>query len=215
MDTRRAESFSDGVFAVAITVLVFNLLSIGGPSGPALSYHLLVVKSWPQYAAYAVGFLTIGIMWLNHHTMLAHVVRADRVTLVLNILLLMGVVAMPFPTALVAENLTRSAQEAQVAAVSYGVVSILISVSFSAMWAYLAAHQESLTAGPITRQRRSTVRFSAGLVGYVIGTLVAAFLSAGAALAIYGLIAVYYLFEQLPAPVAGDPPDLQDAASGD
>jgi uncharacterized membrane protein len=214
MDTRRAESFSDGVFAVAITVLVFNLLSIGGPAGPALSYHLLVVMSWPQYAAYAVGFLTIGIMWLNHHTMLAHVVRADRVTLVLNILLLMGVVAMPFPTALVAENLTRSAREAQVAAVSYGVVSILISISFSAMWAYLAAHQESLTAGPIRRQRRSTVRFSAGLAGYIIGTLVAAFLSAGAALAIYGLIAVYYLFEQLPAPAAGDPQDLQDAPSG-
>jgi uncharacterized membrane protein len=213
MDTRRAESFSDGVFAVAITVLVFNLLSIGGPAGPALSYHLLVAASWPQYAAYAVGFLTIGIMWLNHHTMLAHVVRVDRVALVLNILLLMGVVAIPFPTALVAENLTRSARQAQVAAVSYGVVSILLSIGFAAMWTYLA-HQESLTAGPIRRQRRSTVRFSAGLAGYIIGTLVAAFLSAGAALAIYGLIAIYYLFEHLPAPAGADPLDLQDAPSG-
>jgi uncharacterized membrane protein len=145
--------------------------------------------------------------------MLAHVVRVDRVALVLNILLLMGVVAIPFPTALVAENLTRSAKEAQVAAVSYGVVSILLSIGFAAMWTYLAAHQQSLTAGPIRRQRRSTMRFTAGLFGYVIGTLVAAFLSAGAALAIYGLIAVYYLFEHLPAPAAGDPQEQQDAPS--
>src|ERR1022692_5236461 len=115
MDTRRAESFSDGVFAVAITVLVFNLLAIG--HGP-LSYRLLL-DSWPQYASYVVSFLTIGIMWLNHHTMLSHVSRVDRITLVLNTFLLMGVVAVPFPTALVADGLasTAPAGAAQVAAV--------------------------------------------------------------------------------------------------
>ena len=65
MDSRRAESFSDGVFAVAITVLIFNLLPIGRE---ALSYRVLA-SAWPQYAAYVVSFLTIGIMWMNHHTM--------------------------------------------------------------------------------------------------------------------------------------------------
>src|SRR5215471_13408483 len=98
MDSGRAEAFSDGVFAVAITLLIFNLLPIGSnePLG----------CTWPQYAAYVVSFLTIGIMWMNHHTLFGHVRLIDRPLLVLNLLLLMGVVAIPFPTALVAENLT-------------------------------------------------------------------------------------------------------------
>jgi uncharacterized membrane protein len=217
VDTRRAESFSDGVFAVAITVLVFNLLAIDADGTP-LSYHLLLHDSWPKYAAYAVGFLTIGIMWLNHHTMMAHVAKIDRTALVLNIFLLMAVVAMPFPTALVAENLTKPDPAGRVAAVSYGVVSILISVGFALMWTYVSARQESLAVRPI-RSARSTLRFTAGLAGYVVGTLVAALFSAYAALAIYALIAVYYLFEHLPSPSQSQSPspedlgDIQDAPS--
>ena len=69
MDTRRAESFSDGVFAVAITVLIFNLLAIG--PGEASVPGLL--NAWPSYFAYVVSFLTIGIMWMNHHTMFGHI----------------------------------------------------------------------------------------------------------------------------------------------
>lgn len=196
MDTRRAESFSDGVFAVAITVLVFNLLAIG--HGP-LSYRLLL-DSWPQYAAYVVSFLTIGIMWLNHHTMLSLVSRVDRTTLVINTFLLMGVVAVPFPTALVADHLTADAPAGgQVAAVVYGLVMIAISIGYSALWVYLSAHRESLGATTMRAPLQATLRFSAGLIGYVIATLVAAFWSSGVSLAMYGLIAVYYLFEHLPS----------------
>ena len=101
MSTGRAEAFSDGVFAVAITVLVFGLLPIG--TGKLDAGVLL--DAWPQYFAYVVSFLTIGIMWMNHHTILAHVARVDRPLLVINLLLLMGIVAIPFPTALVAEHL--------------------------------------------------------------------------------------------------------------
>jgi uncharacterized membrane protein len=207
MDSRRAESFSDGVFAVAITVLVFNLLSIHEPA----SYRMLL-HSWPQYASYVVSFLTIGIMWLNHHTMLSHVSRVDRITLVLNTFLLMGVVAVPFPTALVADGLasTAPAGAAQVAAVVYGLVLIAISIAFSAMWLYLSAHQESLAAMPIRAPRQATLRFSAGLIGYVVATIVAALGLPGVALGIYGLIAVYYLFEHLPE-VAGDSAADEDA----
>src|SRR5258708_12799697 len=103
MSSGRAESFSDGVFAVAITVLIFNLLPIG--QGHHLPYPVLG-SAWPQYAAYVVSFLTIGIMWMNHHTLFGHVRLIDRPLLVLNLLLLMGVVAIPFPTALVADHLT-------------------------------------------------------------------------------------------------------------
>jgi|CZKT01.1.fsa_nt_gi uncharacterized membrane protein len=203
MESRRAESFSDGVFAVAITVLVFNLLSIG----PGVLTYRVLLHAWPQYAAYVVSFLTIGIMWLNHHTMLSLVSKVDRTTLVLNTFLLMGVVAVPFPTALVADHLAANAPAgSRVAAVVYGLVMIAISVGFSAMWLYLSAHQVKLAAKPISTPRRASVRFSAGLGGYVAGTVVAAFGAATVALGIYGVIAVYYLFEHLPESGAGDEP---------
>ena len=207
MDSRRAESFSDGVFAVAITVLVFNLLpiadhtarglSVGGPGG--LAHY------WPAYLAYVVSFLTIGIMWLNHHTMLAQVSKVDRPVLVLNLFLLMGVVAIPFPTALVADHLTGSVGGARVAAVTYGLVMIAISIAYGSLWIYLAAHQEALGARRrIHRPRLSTLRFTIGNAGYIGGTLIA-LVSPTAAVAIFGLLAVYYMFEHLPSlPVEDD-----------
>jgi uncharacterized membrane protein len=200
VDSRRAESFSDGVFAVAITILVFNLLPVGAGSVSSGQLTRALSTAWPQYAAYAVSFLTIGIMWLNHHTMLAHVNRVDRTLLALNLFLLMGVVAIPFPTALVAEHLTGKFRAGgQVAAVVYGLVMIAISIGYSGMWLYLESHRDRLGGSARTRSVRATsIRFGAGLIGYVAATLIAALVSATAALVLYGLIAVYYLFDQLP-----------------
>ena len=200
METRRLESFSDGVFAVAITLLVFNLLMIGDKTP---SFTSLVSAAWPQYFAYVVGFLTIGIMWLSHHTMVRHARQVDRVTLILNIFLLMFVVAVPFPTALVADNLNKPA--AGPAVVAYGVLSILLSIAFAAMWSYMSGHQESLASLSAAQRLRSVLRFSAGLLGYIAGTVVAALWSPIAGLIIFGLVAVYYLFEQLPSPPADGP----------
>lgn len=212
METRRLESFSDGVFAVAITVLVFNLLTIGDRG---LTYGtLLSSRTWPQYFAYVVGFLTIGIMWLNHHAMVMHAERVDRVTLILNIVLLMTVVAVPFPTALVAGHLTEPGPGAAVAVVTYGVVSVLLSTAFAAMWWYLSTHQESLASRSGAERLRSVLRFGAGLFGYIAGTLVAAFWSPIAGLVIFGLVAVYYLFEQLPSPAAGSAAGLDGVIRG-
>ena len=137
MDSRRAEAFSDGVFAVAITLLVLDLALPGpGPLHQSLTYRLL--HDWPQYFAYVVSFLTIGIMWMNHHTILAHVSRVDRALLVLNLFLLMGVVAIPFPTALVAEHLRDSGAAA--ATVTYGLVMIAVSFGFAGLWIYVVRH---------------------------------------------------------------------------
>ena len=217
MDSRRAESFSDGVFAVAITLLIFNLLPIG--SGP-LSYRVLG-EAWPQYAAYAVSFLTIGIMWMNHHTLFGHIRRIDRSLLVLNLLLLMGVVAIPFPTALVAEHLTGPHKSGgSAAAVVYGAVMIAISLAYNAIWEYLVRNAEALGSVNSRAALRASVpgfghgpglaakipRWSIGLLGYLVGALAAAFWSAGVALAIYGALAVYYLFNHLPDPTAGPGP---------
>ena len=214
MDSRRAESFSDGVFAVAITVLVFNLLTVADktalPATLTVGSHLGhpgLGHYWPAYLAYVVSFLTIGIMWLNHHTMLAQVSKVNRPVLVLNLFLLMGVVAIPFPTALVADHLTGSAGahgQAEVAAVTYGLVMIAISVGYASMWLYLAAHQQVLGAQRrMHRPRLSTFRFTIGNAGYLAATLIA--LAAPlVALIIFGLLAVYYMVEHLPSPPVDD-----------
>lgn len=201
MDSRRAESFSDGVFAVAITVLVFNLLPIAdkttGVDGlPALTARHLV-HYWPSYLAYVVSFLTIGIMWVNHHGLFGRISRVDRPLLLLNLFLLMGIVAIPFPTALVADHLSDSRQ-GEVAAVTYGLVMIAISIGYGLIWVYVIGHQQALGARRgLSLRQPASLWFTAGNIGYIAGTLVA-LVAPVASLVIYGLLAVYYIFEHLP-----------------
>jgi uncharacterized membrane protein len=212
MQSRRAESFSDGVFAVAITILVFNLLPIADQTMQSRLTVGHLASHWAAYLAYVVSFLTIGIMWLNHHTMLAQVTRVDRTVLVLNLFLLMGVVAIPFPTALVADHVNEF-YAGKVAAVTYGLVMIAISVGYASTWLYVAAHQEALGARrKVATPRMSTFRFTAGNGGYIAGTLIA-LVSPVAALIIFGLLAVYYMFEHLPEPAADG--DDRAAPGGD
>jgi len=195
MDSRRAEAFSDGVFAVAITVLVFGLLDIGSSTLTAA----VLLHAWPHYFAYVVSFITIGIMWMNHHTILAHVDRVNRPLLVLNLLLLMGIVAIPFPTALVAAHLRDPG--GTVATVTYGLVMIAISAGFAGVWIYVVTHAPALGAAvPQGALRQSVPGFTLGGAAYVAGTLIAAFWSPVIALVIFGLLGVYYLFEHLPSP---------------
>jgi uncharacterized membrane protein len=126
--------------------------------------------------------------------------------LVLNLILLMGIVAIPFPTALVADHLNDGAA-GKVATVTYGLVMIAISIPFAALWIYLAAHQHELRARRRVRTPRlSTLRFTAGNAGYVAGTIVALFVPV-AGLFIFGLLAVYYLFSHLPDPATGEEAD--------
>ncbi len=207
MSTGRAEAFSDGVFAIAITLLVLSLVVSGHGT---LTSQLLA--AWPRYFAYVVSFLTIGIMWMNHHTILAHVQRVDRPLLVINLLLLMGIVAIPFPTALVADNLTGKGGIA--AAVTYGLVMIAISLGFAGLWIYVVTHAAALGAAmPPEALRQSIPGFTGGLIAYVAATLIAAYVNAVAAVIIFGLLAVYYLFEHLPSP-AEDGPQSGDGGIG-
>jgi uncharacterized membrane protein len=200
MSTGRAEAFSDGVFAIAITLLVLSLKLSG--SGTVKSQLL---AAWPQYFAYVVSFLTIGIMWMNHHTILAHVQRVDRPLLVINLLLLMGVVVIPFPTVLVAQHLTDKAA-APAAVVTYGLVMIAISLGFAGLWIYVVTYATALGAAvPPEALRQSIPGFTGGLIAYVLATLIGAFYSPVAALILFGLLAVYYLFEHLPSPAEEGP----------
>ena len=114
MDKGRVETFSDGVFAIAITLLV---LTIAQPSGFGhLAHHL--VRRWPSLAAYVVSFTIIGIMWVNHHTIFTHLRVVNRGLFYFNLLLLMTIVFIPYPTEVFGEALSRS-QDATTAAVFY------------------------------------------------------------------------------------------------
>jgi len=172
------EAFSDGVFAIAITLLVINLLEIHGN----LAHH------WPEYAAFAFSFLTIGVMWVNHHHLMNQFVRADRVFLFLNLLLLMGVVFIPFPTGLIGEDIRT--EGAKAAALAYGCTGIYLSICFSVLWHYGRLHVLRQDADPkevsgITRS------YIPGAPLYLTGTLIAFASPVGSAI-FYGAIAVFY-----------------------
>ena len=116
LSTSRLEAFSDGVIAVAITLLVLDLHVPSPTERGSLARHLF--EQWPSFAAYLVSFLTIGVIWLNHHAMLRRFARADHSVLTLNVLLLMCIVVLPFSTSLMAAYLTAPA--GHLAAVIYG-----------------------------------------------------------------------------------------------
>jgi uncharacterized membrane protein len=203
METRRAEAFSDGVFGVAITVLVFGLLPIGVGRGvgPAL------LNAWPQYLAYVVSFLTIGIMWLNHHALMGSLRVVNRSLLVINLFLLMGVVAVPWPTTLVADHLNGPGTDGgRAAAILYGVVLFAVLLTYAVMWLYIGRNAARIARDPDRPPTRlKSAAFMVGLGGYALGAVVAVF-SPGAAVTIYGLVAVYYLFEHPPRQTASSTP---------
>jgi uncharacterized membrane protein len=206
VDTRRAESFSDGVFAVAITVLVFGLLPIG--TAPHLGPALL--HAWPRYLAYVVSFLTIGIMWLNHHALMGSLRIVNRSLLVINLILLMGVVAVPWPTALVADHLNGPGMAGgRAAAIVYGVMLFAVLLAYTVMWLYIGRNAAKIAREPDRPPTRlKSAAFMVGLGGYAVGAVVAIF-SPGAAVTIYGLVAVYYLFEHQPASAASPEPAIE------
>jgi uncharacterized membrane protein len=194
-ETGRIEAFSDGVFAIAITLLVIELHLPDTAKGSV--WHGLV-HAWPQFAAYLTSFFIIGIMWANHHSMFRSIVRADRILLFLNLLLLLWTTLLPFPTRLVAENLRDGGTNAAQAAAVYSATLTLAAVSFSLIWAY-AVRGGRLLAEPIGTSRdewRSIGRFSLGTFLYA-ATIGISFASPGAALAIQFALALYYLFEQV------------------
>src|SRR5579863_9916574 len=117
MSKERLETFSDGVFAIAITLLV---LTIASPTKYTDLGHQLGLR-WPSLAAYVVSFIVIGIMWLNHHTIFTHLDHVDRGLFYLNLLLLMTIVFIPYPTGVLGEALRRGVG-ATTAAVFYSAV---------------------------------------------------------------------------------------------
>jgi uncharacterized membrane protein len=191
--TTRLEAFSDGVFAIAATLLVLELRV--PREEPDLASAL--VRLWPAYAAYLVSFLTIGIIWVNHHTLLEHCRRVDRRFLYLNVLLLMTVAIVPFPTSLVNEYILAE-HGATAALVTYGLGGLLIAIAFAAVFFY-ATHDARLVGDhrAARRVRQEGRFFTIGLGSYLVG-IALAFVAPVASLAVYGVTAIFYAFPLLP-----------------
>jgi uncharacterized membrane protein len=130
-ETSRIEAFSDGVFAIAITLLI---LEIKIPHRDQGSLAAGLLHQWPSYLAFLLSFAYIGIMWINHHRMFTHIKRSNDVLLILNLLLLVGVTAVPFPTAVLAEHLGGPGQ--RTAALIYNATFIVIAIAFNLLWRY-------------------------------------------------------------------------------
>jgi uncharacterized membrane protein len=197
-DTNRLVAFSDGVFAITITLLV---LEITPPTDARNLLHGLVAL-WPSYLAYALTFLFIGQVWANHHVMFDHIRAADRLVLLLNTLLLMVVAFLPFATSVLAEAL-RSGHGERTAVVFYGIAFDVTALTFNAVWQYACRHHllsEALDSAGATAISR---RFQLALGWLATGALL------GAVLPVLGVIviAAFNAFYWLPIP--GESPSAQ------
>lgn len=184
------ESFSDGVMAVAITLLALDVAVPRPRAHHTLAYELL--RQWPIYAAYMTSFVTIGIIWINHHAVISRLERADHPILLLNLLLLLCIAVVPFATSLVATYLDQPHGQAIAAGVYAGTFLVLTIVFVTLSWHILFRKAHMLGVELTHDRRRKLVgRGFTGVVPYAIATAVAP-LSAYATLIICGAIAVFY-----------------------
>ena len=194
MKTSRLEAFSDGVFAVAITLLVLQFTVPLTQSG-----HLLeaLLGQWPQLATYAASFLTVGVVWVNHHAVFKGLRTVDRTIQFINLVLLLTVVLVPYPTQLLGHYL-NSGWDGSVAAAFYGVVSTVMSIAFLALVAWALTHPDLLQP-TVRAMHLSEVlpRFGLGLIIYA-ASIGLAFVSAWLVIVLFAVTAVYYAFNQIP-----------------
>ena len=194
-ETGRLEAFSDGVFAVAITLLVLNIKIPGVdvaasqlPNDAKLWSMLL--REWPMLAAYTTSFATIGVMWINHHRLYTHIKRTNTMLMLLNLLLLLVIVFVPVPTALVAEYLVHPDEHA--AALLYSGTMVILAVCFNLLWRYASYHNRLLSKNADTRAVSAITRqYMFGPVVYLLALILALF-STPASLTLNFLLALFF-----------------------
>ncbi len=174
MSVGRLEAFSDGVFAIVITLLVLDVKVPDQANG-----HLAqaLAAQWPQYVAYLVSFLIVGIIWLNHHATVGLLQRTDHGLQVRNLLLLLPVTLLPWPTALMAEY-TRDGEavDQRTAVLVYGLTSSAMAATFNVLWRYLLRHAELHRPGVVRSELRvRNQRYTLGVVVYPVATVIGLF----------------------------------------
>ena len=194
MSKARLEAFSDGVIAVAITLLALDLTVPQPGHGDLLTQ---LGAHWPQFAAYAVSFFTVGIIWVNHHARVSLIAVVDRTLLFINLVLLLFVVLIPFATATMATYLTSGAEDSHIAMAVYAVVLEGMALSFTAMFEWSLGEGHTHVAVPLEQRRKQRLRTSIGALVYA-GVFIVAFISAPISLALAGLTAIYYVVAPVP-----------------
>jgi uncharacterized membrane protein len=175
-DTGRTDAFSDGVFAIVITLLVLDLANPHyrpGGLGEALA------RLWPAYLAFASSFVYVGVIWLNHHALFRRISRVDLVFNWINLGVLMGAVIMPFPTAVLAGAFAEGSDyDRRVAVISYATAMALMSVPWLVAFSYLGRHPELLQSGTTPGYERQQLRRPLTGIGlYAVGGLAGWFIS--------------------------------------
>jgi uncharacterized membrane protein len=187
METARLETFSDGIFAIAATLLILDVRVEGDGS---LTTQLL--HAWPTYVGYVTSFLTNGIMWVNHRSVFRQIDRVDRTFLALNVLALMVIAFIPFPTRVLAAHLHHDARSA---AVFYGLTNTAMAITYSAVWFYAARGGRLIAASADPRAVSGISRsFRPGIPLYALATA-SAFVSSWLAVSLFGALALFYLVE--------------------
>jgi uncharacterized membrane protein len=185
-ETARIEAFSDGVFAIAITLLI---LEVRVPPQTADGLLRDALRDlWPSYLAFLASFMTIGVMWMNHHRLFGLINKKDDGLIVFNLLLLLGITWLPFPTALLAEHLLGPHADQQTAAIIYAGSFFALAIVFNVMWRYAIRRKivsEEVNAVGITRQ------YALGPIMYAVLVAIA-FFSAEWCLTVSILYALYF-----------------------
>jgi uncharacterized membrane protein len=188
-DTARIEAFSDGVFAIAMTLLVLDI-KVPHDIVPPSTLLQALARQWPVYLAFLTSFATILIMWINHHRLFTHISRCDDRLLFFNGLLLLGIVLVPFPTSLVAEYLGLPGQAT--AALIYNGTFIAIAICFNLLWRSASKDGRLLHADhDRDAVAQITGSYRLGPLAYVLA-LILAFISVTASLLLNLALAVYF-----------------------
>ena len=186
----RLEAFSDGVLAIAITLLI---LEVRIPDYPPGGLGSALLEQWPSYATYVLTFAVIGVMWVNHHGLFRVIVRVNRPIMYLNLAILMGIAFLPFPTSLFSHALqTTDRADQKTAAFVYSLNLVLISLTWLTTWLYLSRRTELLDGFDREDARQATRRVAVGPAIYITCALVA-LVSPYLCLVGHGVVAVYFI----------------------
>jgi uncharacterized membrane protein len=189
MKTTRLEFFSDGVFAIVITLLVIDIRLPDDRFDPLLA---TLFGLWPSYLAFALSFFVIGAIWINHHGMFQLIERTDNSFLLLNLLQLMAIAFIPFPTAVLADAIAQGSGM-PIAAAFYGLTLVFVGIFVNAMWWYAVGHDLVRSDLGEAKLRLLTRRFLVGPVAYAIASLVALILP-WIALVVFVGLNLFYLW---------------------
>jgi uncharacterized membrane protein len=192
--TTRLEAFSDGVFAIAITLLVLEIrLPPAGEIEHAGGLATALGALWPSYAGYVVSFVTVGIMWANHHEVIRLMARVDHGLMVWNLLLLLAISFTPFPTAVMAEHLPHPGWDRNVAVAFYCGSFTLTALFYNLLWRNASRNRRLIRPQVSDERLRAITRaYTPGTFLYGSATAVA-FVSVPAALAVVTGLALFYI----------------------